>query len=57
MTRRSPVDLRPLPVVRSASIQDYGQVVDQAAAAFRAWRMVPAPERGEIVRQIGTVLR
>ena len=55
--RRSPVDLRPLPVVRSASVQDYGQIVDQAAAAFRAWRMVPAPKRGEIVRQIGTVLR
>ena len=57
VTRRSPVDLRPLPVVRSASIQDYGQIVDQAAAAFRVWRMVPAPKRGDIVRQIGTVLR
>ena len=55
--RRSPIDLRPLPVVRSASEQDYREIVDQAAAAFSVWRMVPAPKRGEVVRQIGTVLR
>jgi len=55
--RLSPIDLRPLPVVRSASEQDYREIVDRAVEAFGAWRMVPAPKRGEVVRQIGTVLR
>ena len=57
LQRRSPIDLRPLPVVRSASEQDYREIVDRAAEAFSAWRTMPAPKRGEIVRQIGTVLR
>jgi aldehyde dehydrogenase (NAD+) len=55
--RRSPIDLRPLADVRSASVQDYREIVDQAATAFSAWRLVPAPKRGEVVRQIATVLR
>jgi len=54
---RSPIDLRPLAVVRAASAQDYREIVDRAAAAFGAWRMVPAPKRGEVVRQIAMVLR
>jgi aldehyde dehydrogenase (NAD+) len=57
LRRLSPVDLRPLGVVRLASIPDYREVVDRAAAAFEVWRMVPAPKRGEVLRQIGTVLR
>jgi aldehyde dehydrogenase (NAD+) len=57
LRRLSPIDLQPLGVVRSASIPDYREVVDRAAAAFKVWRMVPAPKRGEVVRQIGTVLR
>ena len=57
LRRLSPIDLRPLPAVRSASEQDYREIVDQAVAAFGAWRMVPAPKRGEVVRQIGTALR
>jgi aldehyde dehydrogenase (NAD+) len=43
--------------VRSASPADYDQVVEAAVRAFRAWRMVPAPRRGEVVRQIGMALR
>jgi aldehyde dehydrogenase (NAD+) len=57
LRRQSPIDLRPLAAVRSASTQDYREIVDQAAAAFSVWRTVPAPQRGEVVRQIGTVLR
>ena len=48
--RRSPIDLRPLPAVRSASMQDYREIVGRACEAFRTWRLVPAPKRGEIVR-------
>src|SRR5512136_131678 len=57
LSRLSPIDLRPLAAVRSASTQDYRDIVDQAATAFSVWRMVPAPKRGEVVRQIGTTLR
>jgi aldehyde dehydrogenase (NAD+) len=36
---------------------EYDQVVEQAQEAFAYWRTVPAPKRGEIVRQIGLELR
>ncbi len=35
----------------------YDKVVTQSKEAFNTWRMIPAPERGEIVRQIGLKLR
>jgi aldehyde dehydrogenase (NAD+) len=47
----------PLPPVRTASTADYERVVERASQAFRTWRMVPAPRRGEVVRQIGAALR
>jgi len=40
-----------------ASIADYEAVVAKASATFERWRMLPAPQRGEIVRQIGEALR
>ncbi len=46
-----------LPAVRTASRADYERVVEKAQAAFSVWRMVPAPRRGEVVRQIGEALR
>jgi aldehyde dehydrogenase (NAD+) len=36
---------------------DYEQVVEANRTAFEGWRMVPAPKRGEIVRQMGEALR
>ena len=57
LRKLSPIDLQPITVVRSASMQDYREIMDQAAAAFSVWRMVPAPKRGEVVRQIAEVLR
>jgi len=33
------------------------EAVERAATAFRAWRTVPAPRRGEVVRQLGDLLR
>ena len=41
----------------TASIADYERVVERASQAFRTWRMVPPPRRGEVVRQIGEALR
>ncbi len=43
--------------VRLASRADYETVVAAAEKAFVKWRMVPAPQRGEIVRQIAEALR
>lgn len=43
--------------VRMAGTEDYSRVMHSALAAFREWRMMPAPKRGEIVREIGNQLR
>ena len=43
--------------VRMAGPADYQAVMQHAAAAFLEWRMIPAPKRGEIVREIGDELR
>jgi aldehyde dehydrogenase (NAD+) len=47
----------PIARVRTAARADYDRVVARAAEAFRAWRLVPAPERGEAVRRLGVALR
>ena len=43
--------------VNQATADDYETVIATAQAAFEKWRMVPAPKRGEVVRQIGDRLR
>ncbi len=53
----SPVDGKRIAAVYLASEEDYERVVTKSAEAFRKWRMVPAPKRGEVVRQIGLQLR
>jgi len=53
----SPVDGRTVATVSQSTREAYGQVVRTAESAFSVWRMVPAPRRGEIVRQIGIKLR
>jgi aldehyde dehydrogenase (NAD+) len=53
----SPVNGRLIAAVHMANEEDYEQVVQIADAAFGEWRRMPAPKRGEIVRQIGNKLR
>jgi L-aminoadipate-semialdehyde dehydrogenase len=53
----SPIDGRMLGSVRCASAKDFEGIVRQSVEAFEHWRRVPAPQRGEIVRQIGNALR
>jgi aldehyde dehydrogenase (NAD+) len=53
----SPIDGRTIGTVRCASEKDYEDVAQRAQEAFAYWRRVPAPKRGEIVRQIGNALR
>ncbi|MEZ2443129.1 aldehyde dehydrogenase (NAD+) [Chitinophaga sp. W3I9] len=57
ITSVSPVNNKKIITVRSASREDYDQVVAVAQEAFKEWRTWPAPKRGEIVRQIGVALR
>ncbi len=53
----SPVDGNPIGEVRQASKEEYDSVLNTAHAAYMQWREVPAPKRGEIVRQMGDALR
>ena len=53
----SPVDGVLIGKVHKASIEDYFMVVEKAKEAFKVWRTIPAPKRGEIVRQMGDALR
>lgn len=54
---RSPIDGRQLATISSARASDVSAAVDAADVAFRTWRLVPAPRRGELVRRIGLRLR
>ncbi|OHB79498.1 MAG: aldehyde dehydrogenase [Planctomycetes bacterium RBG_16_64_12] len=54
---RSPIDGSRLASFPAASPDDVPRVVAAAQEAFKTWRMVPAPKRGELVRRIGEQLR
>ena len=43
--------------IKPAGPADYETVVSRAAASFREWRMIPAPKRGELVREMADELR
>jgi aldehyde dehydrogenase (NAD+) len=53
----SPASSEPIAKIQLASLADYECVMARAAEAFLDWRMVPAPRRGEIVREIAGELR
>ncbi|MFO7686409.1 MAG: aldehyde dehydrogenase family protein [Desulfobacterales bacterium] len=53
----SPINGQRIGTIRSAGRDDCAAVVAQAVEAFKIWRSVPAPRRGEVVRQIGEALR
>jgi len=53
----SPVDGKLIASVYSTTKNDYEKVVKTAQKAFEEWRMVPAPKRGEVIRQMGDQLR
>ncbi len=53
----SPVDGLEIAKVKMATAADYHTTVEAAQEAFKTWRTIPAPKRGEIVRQIGDALR
>ena len=53
----SPVDGSLLGKLKMTSIQDYEIVIGKAEKAFKSFRKIPAPKRGELVRQFGNKLR
>ena len=53
----SPVDGKEIGTVSTTTYEDYNKVIESAQSAFKYWRTVPAPQRGEIVRQFGNKLR
>src|SRR5947207_15591983 len=53
----NPTDGKAIGAVYDCSRKDYETVITEAQKAFQEWRMLPAPKRGEIVRQIGEELR
>lgn len=57
MVRIDPATGRVIAEVTTGTVQDYDECVNVALDAYKTWRNVPAPRRGEIIRQIGDELR
>ncbi len=53
----SPADGSKIASVQQVTEEEFDQIVEEAHAAFLEWRRVPAPQRGEVVRQLGNALR
>ena len=53
----SPVNGSLLGTVQGATVEDYERILDKAEHAFLSFRSIPAPKRGELVRQLGNKLR
>ncbi len=53
----NPTTGEPIATVNQADVAAYEKVVQTAAESFVDWRMMPAPARGEIVRELGNELR
>ena len=57
ITSVSPVDGKTIGTVSTITVEEYEHTVNQAERAFLAFRKIPAPKRGEMVRQLGDALR
>lgn len=53
----SPVDGQIIATVTCSSYNDYKHICTQAQQAYAIWRLVPAPQRGEVIRLFGNKLR
>jgi aldehyde dehydrogenase (NAD+) len=53
----SPVDGTKIAVIKQATKEDFNKVIAVGRDAFKKWKKIPAPVRGEVVRQIGNELR
>jgi len=57
LSSHSPVDGQLIGKVTTTTPEEYEQMMQVATTAFKEWRLMPAPKRGEIVRQFGDELR
>jgi aldehyde dehydrogenase (NAD+) len=53
----NPATGKPIAKVIQANEQDFENIMQKATEAFKSWRMVPAPKRGQVVREIADELR
>ena len=53
----SPIDGKVIAKVKTGTSADYEKAIRRAQEAFEKWRKLPAPKRGEIIRQYGNALR
>ena len=53
----NPTTGEPIASVRQATVEEYERVVQAAEEGFKTWRMVPAPIRGQVIRDLGEELR
>src|SRR5262245_42340844 len=53
----NPATGQPLGRVVAAGPSEYERVVEASREVFQRWRLVPPPQRGEVVRKIGNALR
>uniref|UniRef100_A0A8C5ARE9 Aldehyde dehydrogenase domain-containing protein n=1 Tax=Gadus morhua TaxID=8049 RepID=A0A8C5ARE9_GADMO len=57
ITSYCPANNEPIARVRQATLSEYEETVQKSKEAWKVWADIPAPKRGEIVRQIGDALR
>ncbi len=53
----SPADGKLIGKVASGTEETYEEIIQTASEAFKSWRLMPGPKRGEIVRQVGEAFR
>jgi len=53
----SPTDGNLIAKIKTGSSKDYQKIIETAKQAFKEFRLIPAPKRGELVRQFGLKLR
>lgn len=56
-TIQSPVDGKEIGTVQGGDKTDFEKIIKKSQDAFMKWRLIPAPQRGEVVRQFGEELR
>ncbi len=57
ITSYCPANNEPIARVTQATMAEYEETVQKTKEAWKIWADIPAPKRGEIVRQIGDALR
>lgn len=57
LVSHNPTTGQPIAKVLQATEKPYDDVMSRTVEAFRSWRMMPAPKRGEVVRNLGQALR